>query len=165
MTRFNYEEFLKDLYDNGIITEPAEYEAGEPKSAESCMFRLIGKIMRTGTPAQKRALLATMSGKPAPRVEEGLDLVPAAPTPTQGLKRKHDEVEDLAPYSILLNEYASQAGVLLRFDYTTMATSPPRFRCRMTLENETYTGEARNKKAAKQIACRNACVALNFELK
>ncbi|KIV89995.1 hypothetical protein PV10_07345 [Exophiala mesophila] len=165
MTRFNYEEFLKDLYDKGIITEPAIYEAGEPKAAESCLFRLIGKIILTGTPAQKRALLATMSGKPAPQGEEGLDLVPATPTPTQGRKRKHEEVEDLAPYSIFLNEYASQAGVILKFDYTNIAMSPPRFRCRITLEDDTYTGEARNKKTAKQVACRDACVALNLHLK
>lgn len=124
----------------------------------------IGKIIRTGTPTQKRGLFTTLGGKSPLRAEDLDHEPPVIEMPVPSLKRTFDELEDIARYTMALHELATQCSTLLVYEYAQKALFQPLFLCTVTFRGVTYEGEARNKKTAKHIASRNACEAVGLRV-
>jgi len=73
-----------------------------------------------------------------------------------------EEPDQLPQYAVRINEYAQRQNVRIAWDETTLSLDPPRFRVATRIEGRNFEGMAANKKTARHLAAKEACIALHL---
>lgn len=72
--------------------------------------------------------------------------------------------QQLPQYAMRLKEYAQLQEFRLSWDERTLSLDPPQFRAATRIDGYTFEGLASNKKTARHLAAKQACIALKIKV-
>lgn len=73
-----------------------------------------------------------------------------------------EETQQLPQYAMRLNEFAQMQEFRISWDETPLSLDPPKFRAATRIQGQTFEGVASNKKTARHVAAKRACITLKI---
>lgn len=75
-----------------------------------------------------------------------------------------EDIEQLPRYAMRLNEYAQSQDFRIKWDESELSMDPPKFRAATRIDGATFEGMASNKKTARHLAAKQACIAFGIPI-
>lgn len=73
-----------------------------------------------------------------------------------------EEAQQLPQYAMRLNEFAQMQDFHVSWNETTLSLDPPNFRAATRIQGQNFEGTASNKKTARHVAAKKACIKLKI---